>query len=337
MRISIIINIAVRSLVILFLSIVLASVHSCDKSVILINAGVNESIDTDDDVSSKDKVKLSFLADIYSSFTRATTRTDMSPIDTERLVTIYAYTVGADSYLETSVDYQSEDTGELSPVTNSMMLYPNTYSLYAVGVNDVNTAVPIFNTGVATNIQNGLDYIWCGKWNVDVTEGNDTITIDFQHCCTQIQVNLVVESGITVNSVTSVSLTPPDLTDISWDMFNQGAIGPSDSINVNTDDMIGMGFKKTAFGFRAAYIMVPIKVNETTDMNCTFVLEIDSEGSNRTFNLNLPVYENDMKAGYSYLYNLTLDKDTVLFSGVDVTDWNVIDVNGSPIIPDQVD
>ena len=101
--------------------------------------------------------------------------------------------------------------------------------------------------------------------------------------------------------------------------------------------MVDMGFTKTDLGFRAAYVMVPIKVDTITNIICNMVLAVESEGYNRSYQVKLPVYENEMKAGYAYLYNITLEKDTVLFTGVNITDWNVIDFDGSPIIPVQVD
>ncbi len=323
---------------ILVLSTLVLTLLSCQKGVVLINGWDNDDINESgsNNQTDKDKVQMNFNATLFNQFTRSLADTT-SAIDTERLATIYAYTVGKNSTLFAAVNYKSESVGALSPVTSPMYLAPNTYSLYAVGVNDANAVVPTFTNGIANNLQNGMDYIWDGIWNVDPIGTQDTITITFKHCCTQMLVDLVVQDDITINSVTSVTISPPDTTSVEWSLFDSGAISPATSINTHNADRVYMGFKKTAFGFRSAYVMLPITVAEKTDILCEFVLTIDNESSNRTYQLEIPVYENAMKAGVAYLYNVTLQRDTLLFDGVDMTDWNVIDVNGNPIIPIQVD
>ena len=172
-----------------------------------------------------------------------------------------------------------------------------------------------------------MDYIWDGLWNIDITtrDKNDSIQIEFNHCCTQILIDLVVETGIEVNSISSVTLTPPIISNLEWELFDQGNIGPATSINKNESDMVNLDFKKTAFGFRANYVMIPIKVDSLADMICRFIIDIENEDFDRTYQLNLPVYEHNMESGYAYKYNITLDRDTLFYTDVEVIDWYIID------------
>ena len=221
------------------------------------------------------KVRINFNADIITAQTRSE---NSSPIDIDKMVTIYAYTSGSNSQLSSSVSYKSETAGTLSPVTSPMELPTVDYSLYAAGVNTVNSAVPVFTDGYATDIQNGLDYVWEGIWNIDVTDASDTINLVMSHCCTELLVDLVVESSITVDSISSVTITPPILTGIKWSLFNSGTIDYADSINANTSNMVDMGFTKTDHGFRAAYVMVPINFDTIPNLICNNVFAVSREG-----------------------------------------------------------
>ena len=120
---------------------------------------------------------------------------------------------------------------------------------------------------------------------------------------------------------------------MTWNLFNNGQIGPTSSIASHAENI---GFKKTAFGFRAAYIMVPISVKRATYMGCRFELTIDGEIASRSYAVNLPVFNNAMEPGYAYKYGLTLQRDTVLFNSVNIIDWNIIDMDGNPLIPEEV-
>ena len=282
---------------------------------------------------SNDKIQINFEAGIQNQYINAR-NVSKTLIDTERLITIYAYSVSADSKLEKTVEYKTVTIGSLTPITSPMFLYPNIYSLYAVGINEENVAIPKFTDGIATNIQNGMDYIWDGLWDIDITTigNNDTVQIEFNHCCTQILIDLVVDTGIVVNSVPSVSLTPPDITGLEWNLFNQGIIGPATAINSNESDMVNIAFEKTNFGFRSSYIMIPIKVDTITEMLCKFMIAIDNEDFDRTYQLKLPVYENNMESGYSYKYNVALDRDTIFYNGVEITDWYIIDINSDTLV-----
>lgn len=323
----------VGRLQILSLALLLILVYSCTKNELIYNTAIKDKFVVCDSLDLS-KGKIHFSANVYNSSTRSAEVTD--PIPTGRLTTIYAYTISENSFFSSSVKYISKLKGHLTPITHPMVLYYGSYALYAVSINAPNVAVPEFVDGFASDIRNGIDYLWAGVWNVDIAHSTDTVNLDFNHCYTQIQVDLVVEDTISVKSVASVMLTPPYIGGVKWDLFNSGAIGPTDSINADKNAMVNMPFKKTAFGFRSSYVMVPISVEEAVYFTCVFEIIIDDEIYNRTYSVNLPVFDNDMKAGYAYKYNLTLQRDTVLYSGVDVVDWNIIDVNGSPLIPDEV-
>lgn len=307
---------------------------SCEKNLIEYNS-IGDDEFVSDTLLQKDsgKIEVQFFANVNDLLTRAAS---VSPIETERYATVYAIDTKNDSTMASVVSYYSKAAGTLTPVTNPMKLNTNNvYSLYAVSVNNANTAVPVFDTsdGIATGLNNGLDYLWCGLWDAIPTGTSATYDLTFQHCCTQVLIDLVVEEGITVNSVTSVTITPTDTTGMSWSLFNNGTIGPAMSLS---DTPAYMGFKKTAFGFSAAYVMFPIVVSGPTNMSCQFVLNINNEAANRTYALNIPVYQNELQAGYAYSYGVTLQTDTVVFNDANIIDWVTIDVNGNPIIPVQV-
>ena len=328
-------------LLFVFMAVSCSTFFSCNNDFIKINVYMGGS--TSDELFEKEsdstKVRVNFTADIDYMSTRATGSEAMG---TERYVTIYAYTdatSSTSSILADQNEYYTKTAGVLTAVSGAMYLnVGSTYSLYAVGVNTENVPVPVFNGGFTEDINNGNDYVWEGIW--DVTPKSDstlTYDLDMIHCCAQILIDLVVETGITVNSVSSVSITPPDTSEVIWDMFNSGQIGPASGLyaSSNTDNLMNLGFKKTAFGFRSAGIILPIQ--DTANFYCQFVLNIDNEVADRTYEIEFPIYQYNMQAGYAYKYNLTLENDTVIFNSVGLEEWHIIDVNGTPVIPVQVD
>lgn len=309
---------------------------SCSKTIIDINVDDKGDSLVDDSVNKNKKTKIDFKAAVISQLDKSR-NINSEPISTERLITVYAYTAVQDSILFATVNYKTEVIGTMSPIVHPLSLITGIYNLYAVGINAPNSVVPTFTDGKAVSLQNGVDYIWDGIYNLVPIGIQDSLSILFNHCSTQILIDLVVQSGITVNSVSSVSISPPDLLGVEWDLFNSGKIVPATSINTHPNNMVNMGFKKTDFGFLASYILVPICVDKLTNIVCNFSLRIDNENKNRDYKLNLPIYKNELKAGYAYKYHLTLERDTVLFTDVNIVDWHVIDVNGNPIIPIKVD
>ena len=121
-----------------------------------------------------------------------------------------------------------------------------------------------------------------------------------------------------------------------WDKWDNGQIGPATTLYPSTDEdnMMDLGFKKTEFGFRSAGVILPVQ--DTANCYCEFTLNIDNESIARTYEVEFPIYQYNMQSGYAYLYNLTLKRDTVVFNSVGLDEWHIIDVNGTPVVPVQV-
>ena len=78
--------------------------------------------------------------------------------------------------------------------------------------------------------------------------------------------------------------------------------------------------------------MVPLKVDEESDLIYTFQVKLNSELYARTYKANLPVYENYMEPGYSYTYIVTLNSDTITFNNVTISPWIDVTIEDQPIV-----
>lgn len=298
----------------------------CDEDKIIYNSGHSpeEEIEQQD---STHKRRINFSAQLLTY----TTKNTSSPLLAERYATVYAFD---NSTLSAQVKYYTKEAGTLTPVNSAMYLPTGEYDLYAVGVNRPNVVLPSFSDGICNMLANNTDYIWWGTEDVAPLYPVSNYEIDFQHCCTQVVMQIDVESGIEVNDFGYITLTPSDISNVSWNLF-YGTIGPSATISLIPDSAAYVKVNDSTF--LAQMIMAPIRVQNKISMTVSFALRINNEEVTRIYDANLPVYDMNMKPGHSYYYDLLVRTDTVVINEINIVNWVNVDVNNKPIIPTESD
>lgn len=295
-------------------------------------SGGSDSTSGNNTDSTKTKAKLFFDANVYDLFTKIAS---MSPIAEGRYVTVYAYN---GSSLVTSVMYESETAGTLTPAgtsTDPMTLTTGTYSLYAPGVNTpAGTAVPVFSgTTLSSGLQNNTDYIWWGKTGLVVEGSSQNLEMNLQHCCIQVVIQLINSDGVTLSGTPTMSITPSATGTNVWTLTN-GTISPSTSLATTYMSMNATSSTSNSItSYYGQVIMMPLQM--TGNMTAKFTITVN--GQSRDYQVLLPVYQNNMQAGYSYRYQVEFSNNEVTFNNtVNVISWVPVDATNTPIIPSQI-
>ncbi|MGL5682148.1 MAG: fimbrillin family protein [Marinifilaceae bacterium] len=304
-----------------YLIFFLVAICSCTKNTIEYTDSPSSGATGEDTDNSKIQTNFNAFISIFN------TKASVSPINTNRLATVYAY--NGDTFI-TSEKYTSKTIGSLEPILYPMYLSPATYKFYAAGVNNTNVAVPLFSNGIATNLVNNLDYIWWTTANQVVAPPTTNINITFQHCCTQVVIDLNVQDGITVDSLYMMGITPTSLNNITWSLYD-GKIGPTNSIN-NQFSSLSVN-KLTSNNFVGQFTMVPLSEASIEYLKTYFEIHVNNENHTRKYTTPIPILKKQLLPGYSYIYELELELDTVKFNNVTIKDWINVDVNDKPILP----
>lgn len=89
-----------------------------------------------------------------------------------------------------------------------MYLANGIYNFYAVSDN-FSTIPPSFTGQESEPLFNGIDYLWWGSTDQDVSSAQINIPIVFQHACTQVVVEVSAGDGIQLSRLLSATITPP--------------------------------------------------------------------------------------------------------------------------------
>lgn len=312
------------------------SVASCSKDDITITVGNEPGGNGSGDGTgnncgndtTKVRAKLFFDANLYDLLTKAAA---LSPLADGRYVTVYAYDGSA---MTTSVMYKSDTPGTLTPTGSTPLeLATGTYNLYAPGVNSpASTAVPVFSGTTYTGLQNNIDYIWWGKTGLVVEGSSQNLTMNLEHCCAQVVIQLI-DSAAAVTGTPVSSITPSLISNNVWTLPT-GVI--SNSTSVSTEFMSMPTTASGTNGITSYYsqlTMMPLL--STQNMTVKFTATVS--GSSRNYEVSLPVYKGNLQAGYSYKYQLVLKNNEITFNNtVNVINWIAVDATSAPIIPSQL-
>ena len=219
--------------------------------------------------------------------------------------------------------YVTSSPGVLTGVDGYKMFLPNdTYNFYAVSDN-YSTIPPRFTNGESEFLFNGIDYLWWGASQQDVTSSQINIPITFQHAGTQVVIEIEAGQGLVLNKLLSATITPPEPGETM--QLATGIISPATTYD--RPDKMGIN------GFTAQYIMLPLQ----TDVPMKLTLEVmaDDEQSSRTYNAEVPLPDGELKAGDSYVFKAVIEDNTVSFPTVSVKNWTEVDETGNPLYPSQ--
>lgn len=308
----------IQSILILSLFLFVAG---CSKSTINIYGDQEESGTSGQ--ADKGHTLVTFDASIESrNMTRA-----MSPMKSGIKSHIYAYLPATNTTTQETLAaqgvYVTSSPGILSGADGYKMYLPNgIYNFYGVSDN-FSTLPPVFSNGESEFLFNGIDYLWWGSRQQDVTSSQINIPIVFQHACTQVVIEVSGGSGLILNTLVTATITPPEPG--ATMQMSTGIITP-----VTT---YGRPDKMGIKGFTAQYIMLPLKTN--TPMQLTLELNVDNESASRTYTAEIPVPEGQLKAGNSYVFSAIVNGNTLSFPQVSVKDWTEVDESGNPLYPSQ--
>ncbi len=283
------------------------------------------SSDSSGTTATKEKIDMFFKANVRGVFA---VTSSVKPISADRLIMVDAYSAG------TRVDSQTYTSTASASLTSTdgdtLSVATGTYDFYAVGINAVKATVPSFNSsGVCSSLLNQTDYIWWSDLSYTPTYPSSTLTMDMQHCATQVVVYIAPSTGVTIGSVNNMTITPSNTSGCTWNMLT-GTITSATSISTSTEPM---GVIQSGTEFVGQIIMLPLKM--TGNMTLTFEAVIGSDTSSRTYTALLPVFEGDLEAAHSYKYTVTLYEDSVIISSVNIINWISVTANNTPIIPIQ--
>ena len=294
----------------------------CSKNTIILDLG-EENGPSGSEGSNPDGTSLiTFNASIEDRnlLTRA-----MSPMNQGIKSTLYAFEPSAQSGTKQTPSaqglYITSSPGVLTGVNGYKMYLENgVFDFYAVSDN-FSTIPPKFLSGKSEPLFNGIDYLWWHSPNLDVASTQVNIPIVYLHAATQVVIEVTEGDGIKLNKLVSAMITP-SYPGASMDLAT-GAISPATTLD--SPDKMGIN------GSLAQYIMLPLKIS--IPLSLTMDVMVNGENALRTYAVDVPVPEGELKGGNSYLFNAIIDGNTVTFSSANVKNWTEVDETGNPLYP----
>ena len=219
--------------------------------------------------------------------------------------------------------YETVSLGVLSGVNGFKMYLPNDiYNFYAVSDN-FSTIPPRFTSGQSEPLFNGIDYLWWESVQQDITSSQVNIPIVFLHAASQVVIEISEGQGVKLDRIVSAMITPPE---------------PGATMNLTTGEIkpattYGKADKMGINGSTVQYIMLPLSTS--VPMKFTFDALVTGETATRTYTADVPLPDNELKAGNSYLFSAIIDGNALSFSTVNVKDWTEVDESGNPLYPIQ--
>ena len=255
---------------------------------------------------------------------RALTRA-MSPMSKGIISQVYAFKTTDSRLREPVADglYTTASVGMLTGVKGYKMYLSNgAYNMYALS-NNSSATPPAINDGKSTPLQNGIDYLWWENTQQDISTSQVHIPIVFQHVSAQVVLELSAGAGVTLDSVVSATILPP-IPGASLHL----QFGIIDAAKEYDTTPFEMGINK----FLAQAIILPLNID--TPMALTLNVLVNGETTPRNYTANIPV-PGKFAGGFSYVYSVVIDDNTVSFSDVNIKNWTEIDETGKPIYPNQ--
>ena len=219
--------------------------------------------------------------------------------------------------------YKSFSAGTLSPVEQPMELVNGLYDFYMVSTKS-SVYPPVFKQGIASDIYNNIDYLWY-KVTSQVIENPTTLSINFDHSCAQIVLNVKNQEGDSIAQwISYASMHVPDVSNCQWDLYT-GVISPATTID--SDSLKAFNCQ----GLSGNMVIVPIK--DITELSVYLSVQLYQENEPRGYPLTLPVPDGQMTGGNSYHYLIEFTKDTVYIGDVNIAPWIEVDEDGNPLYP----
>lgn len=257
--------------------------------------------------------------------------------------TISAYTKG-DDVTSTNAIVSNGYTVGSTPGTfegdNSFTMYlpKGNYDFYAVSTNSTADA-PTFTSGVsASDLENGVDYIYAKAANQEVGNEEKNIPLTFNRKAVQIHIDIKsADAGLILTAWQSgddaATITPPVVTGCKM-ALTDGTITAATSVNTTGANMTMAAVSDNATS--ASYIMLPLTANGSAsrELTVTFKVTVQIGGrtaEDKTYTATLTAPNtSDNNSGYAFLsgkkytYTATLKANKITFTGATVADWTTV-------------
>ncbi len=296
-----------KRMILCFLLIIATCLYSsCVKEYYYYgDADYHNSSNTDNN-NSTGKISVNFSATIEDAITATRASGWPEPLPKGCYVNIYVYNVGDypgdGNYIYMGV-YRATRDGYISPQGNTMMLEKGLYNFYATSAYNFDQPKgPQFNntTGIATDLYNGIDYLWWKDENVLVSKYDQTISILFSRCCAKLTFEMEAAYNHTLNSVTHFDITTSTPSECRFSL-RTGKITPSTTVTTSKQ-MCDIN------GTEASVVILPL--DTWKNLTATIYATVDNKGN--WYTLSVPhKYSDIYRAGYEYEYELKFNGTSV--------------------------
>lgn len=297
----------------------------CSKNNITINLGDTPEENSTSPESGSGSSSGTALISFHASIEGRNMTRSLSPMEKGVASLLFAYKSPVD-LLESPTEeglYVTSSVGVLSGVRDYKMYLPDgIYTFFAVSNNTYSTPVQ-FTDGKSHPLINGVDYLWANNKLQDITSQQVSLPIIYLHMATQVVFEVSSGPGLTLKQLVSATITPTkpgaQMTLVNGDIDSAGTY----------DSPVSMGINK----FLAQYIMLPLQT--AVPMKLTLNVLVDDETAPRTYTVDVPVPNGELKAGSSYRFSAVLGDNEVTFSDVSIANWTDVDETGKPLYPKQ--
>lgn len=177
---------------------------------------------------------------------------------------IYAFAEGGitSNVGGTPLNATASGSGLLSPAS-IIFLPKGHYDFYSVSANHSLAPNILFTGGVSGDLANGIDYLWAGNKNTDVTSGAN-VAFAYRHIACQMQIRIVDNPRVSSLVVNSVKFTYPITFGVKLNL-SSGSISSSGSVTA-LNNVAGSGNTRSFICLPCAVsLQVEININATID------------------------------------------------------------------------
>ncbi|PKO96483.1 MAG: hypothetical protein CVU12_05225 [Bacteroidetes bacterium HGW-Bacteroidetes-7] len=227
-------------------------------------------------------------------------------------VKIYCYNSGSELSLSSPLAGTPKlatagSSGNLTP-SGSIILPKGLYDFYAISLNNNLSPEIEFDSGRSQILENGKDYIWAKQTTINQ---GAAVSFSFSHRATGIEIKVNAGEGVEDLGLTSVRITPPKPVATSIMNLQTGIIGYTSEKNPFTTIPLNNG--------KYFWIILPaelfaMEVEVTVNATIGGVAVI-----NKVYRANVP--QQTFSGGILYSLNLSVNANTMSFTGSVIQDW----------------
>jgi len=250
------------------------------------------------------------------------TKSESHPLPHGIKTTIYAYSSGEDPlsrspYPGTPVTAVSDRSGGLAITDQELLFLPyGEYDFYSVSANCSTMRGVSFTEGLSTPLNNGDDYLWAGRKEVEI-KSNTQLILRFRH--SQALISITISKGEQADSIGIIRalLYPPQKGGRM--RLSTGEIGAAQSTEKQGVSLIRHSDPERVV---LNYIILPLA--EGIPLMVELETDIFYWGGkviNESRVGTLPMPKGGYRAGYRYNYKASVADKELIFNAATVNEW----------------